>query len=147
MPDAHVVDAHPDAPLDAPEPVAGHYHYAISKQQWPTSSSEARADGFDIDGNSTIDNQFGDAMATLIGMGFDVQTQTDVAIAHGSEIMLADLGADDLGSAGSASFAIYAGENPDPAPCNGSLPIRRAGATCKARAALRFRSRARAISR
>lgn len=116
------VDVRPiDAALpDAPEPLAGHYHYVLSKQQWPSNANEARADGFDLDGNQTIDNQFGMVTASLTNMGFDLQTPTDVAIAQGSELMLADLGADDLGSDGSASFTIYIGANPVPAPCNGS---------------------------
>lgn len=130
-PDARVADAQPDAAKpdafvpdaylpDSPEPVSGHYHYVISRQVWPTNANEARAEGFDLDNNGQVDNQLGQTMASLVSQGFDVQTPTDAAFAHGTPILLADLGADDLTTSASATFTIYQGTNPNPPACNGS---------------------------
>lgn len=123
------IDGHPDAPIDAPpdaflpdspEPVTGHYHYVISKEQWPTTTTQARDDGFDLNNDQTIDNQFGMVTASLTGQGFDVQTPTDQAIARGTPILLGDLGTDSLTTAATATFTIYQGSDPNPPACNGS---------------------------
>ena len=130
-PDARVADATADAPKpidaapdaylpDSPEPVSGHYHYVISRQVWPTNTTEARADGFDLNNDGQVDNQLGSTMASLTSQGFDVQTPTDTAFAHGTPILLADLGADDLTTSASATFTIYQGTAPNPPACNGS---------------------------
>src|SRR3569623_1875339 len=114
MPDARVIDAPPDAP---PVP---HIAYVVNALTWPTTANEARTVGFDLDGNGTIDDQFGATLAALRSQGgLDVQTPTDTAIAHGVSITLADVQAPDL-SAPSAGFTLYAGTNPKPAPCAGS---------------------------
>lgn len=111
MPDARVIDAPPDAP---PVP---HIAYVVNALTWPTTANEARTVGFDLDGNGTIDDQFGATLAALRSQGgIDVQTPTDTAIAHGVSITLADVQAPDL-SAPSAGFTLYAGTNPNPAPC------------------------------
>ncbi len=131
-PDAHVADAAPDTrPIDAAidtaidtalpdsgEPVPGHYHYVISRQVWPTSVNEARADAFDVDGNGQLDNELGQVMASLVTQGFDVQTPTDQALARGATITLADLGADDLTTSQAATFTLYQGSDASPAPCS-----------------------------
>ena len=71
-------------------------HYVVNRMMWPTTSNEARADAFDLDGDSVVDNQLGMVIASLHGQGFDVQTPTDQAIARGTSITLADLAATDL---------------------------------------------------
>ncbi|MBV8758039.1 MAG: hypothetical protein JO257_12205 [Deltaproteobacteria bacterium] len=130
-PDApmHVVDGHPDAPIDAapdaylpdaPEPVSGHYHYVISRQVWPTTNQQARDDGFDLNNDGSADNQLGMVMVSLAGQGFDVQTPTDQAFARGTPILLADLGANDLTTSQTATFTIYQGSDPNPPACSGS---------------------------
>lgn len=117
-------DAPGDAPVDAPvDAYVPHYHYVLSKEQWPVSSTEARAFGFDLDGdpNMTIDNQFGAMVAALkTQYGLDLLTPADEAIAHGTTITLADLATDDLSTSQSSWFTLYQGTNPNPPPCNGS---------------------------
>jgi hypothetical protein len=136
-PDAQQIDAaHIDGPSDAPADAAPdvpddavtdggsatgtHYHYVINHIDWPTTNTEARADAFDLNGDSVVDNQLGSITAALAAQGMDVQTPQDAAIARGTVLMLADLQATDLTTASDAGFTLYAGENPNPAPCNGS---------------------------
>jgi hypothetical protein len=115
------VDGAPDAPPDAPPDASGmHHHYILDNLTWPATSNEARADGFDLDGNGTIDNQLGNVTASMSSMGFDLQTPQDQAIARGTVLMLADVQADDLTTATGAGYTMYVGTNPSPAPCNGS---------------------------
>jgi len=109
-----------DAPVDVPEGVSGHYHYVVNRLVWPTTSNEARADGLDLDGNGTIDNQLGMVLSSLTAQGFDVQTPTDQSLARGGSITLADLAAPDLTNATGATFTLFAGTNPSPTPCNNS---------------------------
>lgn len=105
---------------DAPEPVGGHYHYVISKMTWPATASDARADGFDLNNDGTVDNQLGMVMASFNSQGFPVQPATDTAIATGQIIMLGDLAATDLTTSASATFTLFAGTDPNPPACNGS---------------------------
>lgn len=115
------VDGAPDAPPDAPPDASGmHHHYILDSLMWPTTSNQAQLDGFDLDGDGTIDNQLGNVMATMASDGFDVQTPQDQAIARGTELMLADLQADGLTTATGAGYTMYVGTNPSPAPCSSS---------------------------
>jgi hypothetical protein len=115
------IDAMPDAMIDAPAMGSGsHYHYVINSITWPETSNDARALAFDLDGNGTLDNQLGMVTATMRSQGFDLQTPQDQEIARGAVLMLADLQATDLTTATGAGFTTYGGENPNPAPCNGS---------------------------
>jgi hypothetical protein len=124
-PDASIDAAHSDAPADsatdAPPMATGtHHHYVINKITWPTTSTEARMMGFDLDGDGSVNNQLGQDMATLSGQGFDVQTAQDAEVARGLVLMLADVQATDLTTATDVGFTTYAGENPNPPACNGS---------------------------
>jgi hypothetical protein len=118
------VDAAPDVPddavTDAAMPTGTHHHYVINSIDWPTTNNEARADGFDLNGDGVVDNQLGSTIAALAAQGMDVQTPQDVAVARGTVLMLADFQATDLTTATDAGFTLYAGTNPNPAPCNGS---------------------------
>ena len=113
-------DAAIDAPLDAYVP---HYHYVLSKEQWPVSAMQANASGFDLvpDPMMASDNRVGDMLAALKSQyDFDVLTPADEAIAHGTTITLADLATNDLATAQSATFTLYQGTNPNPPPCSSS---------------------------
>jgi hypothetical protein len=115
------IDAAVDAPVDAPQDASGmHYHYVLDSLTWPTSTTQARDDAFDLNGDGTVDNQLGMVTATFASQGLDTQNPQDQAIARGTVLMLADVQADDLTFASGAGYTMYVGTNPNPAPCNGS---------------------------
>jgi hypothetical protein len=117
---SNAVDAAIDTPviaIDAPVPPAMHKHYVIDRLLLPANNTEARAFGLDLDGDGVVDNQLGMVIATLAGMGLPTQTNTDKLIDTGAALMLPDLGADDLVTEPYATFTIYQGANPVPAPC------------------------------
>lgn len=126
MPDAHVPDASADSQIDAtPDaptvPTGSHRHFVVNQLRWPTSSVESREDAFDLDGNGVLDNQIGAVIVALRSQGgIDAQPPSDAAIARGVSITLADLQTPDSTTASAAGFTLYAGTNPNPAPCNGS---------------------------
>jgi len=112
-PDAGLPDAAPDAPT-APAV----QRWVVNNQLVPTTNPQAVMYGLDLNGDTIIDNQLGSVIAALAGQGFDVQAPTDTAIARGSLLMLAEAS---LGGAvpTAATFTMYTGANPRPAPCNG----------------------------
>jgi hypothetical protein len=72
-----------------------------------------------LDGKSPMyDNQLGSVLATLTGMGVDVQGSLSQSVANGSIILLGDLQTDSFTSSSAAGFAIKLGANPNPAACN-----------------------------
>jgi hypothetical protein len=102
-------------------PTGMHYHYVVNKATVPTSSSEARDDGLDLNGDGTVDNQLGGTLAALKSVGnFDVQATVDKAVADGSIILLADFQSKSFTSSAAAGMQVFLGTNPMPAPCNGS---------------------------
>jgi hypothetical protein len=115
---------HPDAMIDArpdaPPPPPGHYYFVIDHETVPTNNTEARADGLDLNGDGTVDNQFGMVLGTLSSMGFDIQGAVSKSVDTGATLMLADLYALDFANTAGATFMVYDGANPSPAPCNGS---------------------------
>lgn len=119
--DTPPIDAPADSPGDAPAMPSGtHYHYVIDHVLWPATNAQARAYGFDLNGDGTIDNQLGSVAAALASQGMDVQAAQDLAVARGTSLMLADVQADDLTTASDAGFTLYQGTNPNPPPCNGA---------------------------
>ena len=122
-PDA-VPDAPPDGPLtDAPPPPMGHHHYVIDSVLVPTNNTQARDYGQDLNGDLTVDNQLGMVLATIAGMGLDIQTTTTQSVDRGASITLIDLGTDDFTTEPAATFATFVGENPMPPACANAADI------------------------
>jgi len=117
--DAAIDAALPDALLDAPAPPPNAHRYVIDHELLPTNNNQARMYALDLDSDGQVDNQLGMVMGTLAGMGLDPQPPLTHAIDTGAAIMLADLDATTLTS-GTATFAMFQGANPMPAPCTGA---------------------------
>lgn len=115
------IDAPPDiaidAPVDAPPPPVGHHHYVIDSVQVPTSNTEARTFGQDLDGDTVVDNQLGQVLATFAGQGFEVQASTTQSVDRGTSITLLDLLANSFTTEPAATIAAFVGTNPMPAAC------------------------------
>src|SRR5678815_3449996 len=71
-------------------PEGEHYHYVANKVFVPTTNTQAREYGLDLNKDGTVDNQLGMVLSTLGSMGFDIQTTIDKAVAEGNIILLAD---------------------------------------------------------
>jgi hypothetical protein len=121
-----IVDAAPDAPPDMPDTPPDNklpHRYIMSTQVVPTTQTQARDNGLDLDGDSQVDNQLGAVMAALEGQGFDVAAPATRAVDHGDTLMLIDFESDGFQS-GAATFTLFAGTNPRPPACqNGSDPV------------------------
>ena len=113
-------DASPDAVLDAPEAPPGVTRFVIDKEKVPTTSTQARDFGLDLDGDAMVDNQLGMVLATLAGQGFDVQTTTDQAVSRGQILQLAEM------TMTPPTLAMFYGANAMPSPCAGA-----ADTTCR----------------
>jgi len=112
------IDAEIDASMiDAPPPPVGHYYYVIDKVSVPTTNTQARAYGLDLNTDGTVENQLGMVMSTLASMGAEVQVSQDKAIDTGAEILLADLNTTDFTNAAGSTFTLYQGSNPMPQAC------------------------------
>lgn len=113
------VNVTPDAPLDPDTPPAPAVHrWVISGQVLPRNNPEAVMYGLDLDGDGVVDNQLGLVIGALTAQGFDIQAAADAAIARGTILMLGEAA---IGGAAptDATFRMYAGANPQPAPCSG----------------------------
>jgi hypothetical protein len=104
-----------------PTPEGMHYHYVANKVFVPTSTTESRDYGLDLNGDGTIDNQLGATLSALKSQGgFDIQATIDQSVNEGSIILLADFQTKDFMSSSAAGVQVFLGKNPMPAPCNGS---------------------------
>src|SRR5277367_3288824 len=103
-----------------PKPEGTHYDYVANTINVPTSNDEARADGLDLDGNGQPDNQLGMVLATLGGMGFDIQGTVNIAVLEGTVIFLIDFQTQDFMNTTAAGIEVYLGQNPQPPACNAS---------------------------
>jgi hypothetical protein len=103
----------PDTPAPPPPTIE---RWIVSTQIVPKTTMEARALGLDLNGDGVVDNQFGAVLATLYGQGLDIQASVDTAIARGTILMLGEAA---LGGADptAATYTMYTGANPQPAPC------------------------------
>jgi hypothetical protein len=101
-------------------PEGTHYHYVANNVYVPTSNTQAREYGLDLNADGTVDNQLGMVLSTLAGMGFDIQATIDTAVAEGSIILLADFQTKDFMNTTAAGVQVYLGENPTPAACTGT---------------------------
>src|SRR5512132_4527035 len=101
-----------------PVPEGMHYHYVANKVFVPTSNTQAREYGLDLNADGTVDNQLGMVLSTLAGMGFDIQATIDTAVAEGSIILLADFQTKDFTNTTAAGIQVFLGDNETPAACN-----------------------------
>jgi hypothetical protein len=101
-------------------PEGTHYHYVANKVFLPSSNTQAREYGLDLNGDKTVDNQLGMVLSTLAGMGFKLQDTIDTAVAEGSIILLVDFQTKDFTSTTAAGIQVFLGTNPTPAPCTGT---------------------------
>lgn len=108
-----------DAAVDAPPSQGNHSHYVVDRVLVPTTSNQAMMYGLDLDGNGSVDNLIGQDLATIAGMGANVQGGVDTAVNTGQILMLADIQTTAFDNATDAGFTLYAGTNPMPAPCSG----------------------------
>lgn len=106
---------------DPPIVVEGDPHtYVVDSVTIPLSPSDAEELGFDIDGDSTIDNQLGNILSALISAGggdLDLQASIDDSVVQGEILLLANIRSTSLTQAANAGFSLYLGDNPSPAPC------------------------------
>jgi hypothetical protein len=68
-----------------------HYHYVANRMYVPTSASQAREYGLDLNNNGTVDNQFGMMLSALASQGIDVPGRADKSVAEGGIILLVNL--------------------------------------------------------
>jgi hypothetical protein len=112
-PDARRLDAEP-IPPDAYHPPDGVYRFVIDSVTVPATAPLADQLGFDLDGDGTIDNQFGQILAALrSASGSDPQPGVDARVDRGEILLLAAVRPCDDGTC----LSTYQGANPVPAPC------------------------------
>ena len=101
--------------LDAGPPAVPR-HFMIDVVRMPSNTTEARQYGLDLNGDGTVDNQFGVLTGTLAGQGLE-NRRTQDAIETGSISVLLDVITPDLTTASSAKVRVLVGANPMPTPC------------------------------
>jgi hypothetical protein len=101
-------------------PEGTHYHYVANQVLVPTTNTQAREYGLDLDGDKNVDNQLGMVLSTLGGMGFDIQSTLDTAVAEGSIVLLVDFQTKDFMNASAAGVQMFLGNNDmvTPPACN-----------------------------
>jgi hypothetical protein len=86
--------------------------WVASKLILPTNASEATTYGFDVDGDGSVDNQLGDIMAALTGVGsFNFQGAVDAAILTGAAVQLVET------TTGASTAVAFSTGVPAIAPC------------------------------
>jgi hypothetical protein len=99
------------------DPAGTHYQFVANEISVPTSAAEVMTFALDIAGNEQADNQLGNLLNTLNGLGLDVSTTVDANVQNGNVIILADIQATSLDAATGVGMSFYLGENPTPAAC------------------------------
>lgn len=99
-------------------PEGEHYAYVANKILVPTTNTQAREYGLDLNKDGTVDNQLGMVLSTLGSMGFDIQTTIDKSVAEGSIILLVDFQTKDFMNTTAAGIQVFLGDNEMPAACN-----------------------------
>lgn len=95
-----------------------HDTYVTSAATQPASNSDAQAMGFDLNGDGTVDNVLGKALASVRGLTeVDDQANLSTALSHGDFILLLDL--QTASSTSSAKLVMAAGDpaTATPSPC------------------------------
>lgn len=101
-------------------PEGTHYHYVANQVLVPTTNTEAREYGLDLNGDKTVDNQLGMVLSTLGSMGFDIQATIDEAVAVGDIVLLADFQTKDFTNTTAAGVQVFLGDSSmvTPMACN-----------------------------
>jgi hypothetical protein len=101
-------------------PEGEHYAYIANKVLVPTTNTQAREYGLDLNGDKTVDNQLGMVLSTLGSMGFDIQATLDEAVAVGDIVLLADFQTKDFMNTAAAGVQIFIGDSNmvTPMACN-----------------------------
>lgn len=94
-----------------------HYQYVVSELRIPINNKDARANGLDLNGDRTVDNQLGMVFGTLNGVGLGVASTAQEALLRGGLVMLADLQTTGFEDTELTGFVTYLGGDPDPPPC------------------------------
>ncbi len=101
-------------------PEGEHYLYVANKVLVPTTNTQAREYGLDLNNDKTVDNQLGMVLSTLGSMGFDIQATIDQSVAIGGIVLLADFQTKDFTNTTAAGVRVFIGDSDmvTPAPCN-----------------------------
>lgn len=91
--------------------------YVIDTISVPTSTTEARLFGLDLDNDAEVDNQLGTVIATLGTLGVDASAMVTRALDRGDTILLARVGTTSFVDAPVATFETFAGTDPSVPPC------------------------------
>lgn len=99
-----------DATEPPPEVTTGAYHGFVQRG-WrvPGSAAEARTMGRDLDGDGTVDNNAGNMIGGLVGLGLELDTAAAAAFTRGDVVALHQLRADDLVNDDSVEWRTYDG--------------------------------------
>lgn len=111
----------PDAAIDTPPadaPLPAATHYVADRIYVPTTNTEARQFGLDINADGTVDNQLGMVLSTLSGMGFPIQADNAAALDHGDAITLFNVATFGYTDSPYAEATVLVGNNPLPAACS-----------------------------
>lgn len=125
------VSTHPlanDAPAtDAPSgdaPPTYARRYVIDRLVYPETSADARAWSFDFGGaDSMPDNQLGQLFVLFGEHGLAPQLRSDYSVNTGRILLLAQLTSSSDAFEGSATFSMFAGDDPDPDPCESATNL------------------------
>ena len=91
--------------------------YLVNNVLLPTSSSQATSYAIDLDGDSHLDNSFGQVLAALATQGLDFSDQMNAAVASGSIVHLVHLQTTDAALANDpAAQATWCVGAPTPTP-------------------------------
>src|ERR1041385_99854 len=93
-----------------PTPEGAHYHYVANKIFVPTTNTEARTYGLDLNKDGTVDNQLGMVLSALGSMRFGIQATIDPAVAECSIILLADFQTKAFTNTTAAGVQVYLGD-------------------------------------
>ena len=101
-------------------PEGTHYHYIANKVLVPTTNTQAREYGLDLNGDKTVDNQLGMVLSTLGSMGFDIQATLDKAVAVADIVLLVDFQTKDFTNTTAAGIQVFLGDKNmvTPMACN-----------------------------
>jgi len=117
----------PDEPVPPIVTSGTYHHYVQSSWTLPATSADARGFGFDFDEDGGIDNQAGQVIAALGGIGLDIQTESDRALSEGDLVILHTVRADALADDASVSWRVLSGAPTTPPRFDGTDVFRVAG--------------------